>query len=319
MALSAERPAGVAAEHSVHFYESASGLARTVGDYLEEGLRAGARAVVIATAEHRAALEAELAARGLELVATRPREARLWLDASEVLPRLLSDDAGAGGVDAKAFERVVGTVLRRAAASGAPLRAYGELVDLLWMRGDVAAAIELERLWNELIDELGFPLLCAYCATRAAEASDDAALRAICEQHSAVSSERAVSQRFDPELTAPRAARLMLHEALERWDQRAVLDDAALILSELVTNAVVHARSPLEVSIRHHDGKLRLSVHDQSPARPRLGKADCEPGTGRGLRLIAELAADWGIAPSGPGKVVWAELAAEAQATTRID
>ena len=52
--------------------------------------------------------------------------------------------------------------MRRAAATGRPVRAYGEMVALLWEHGDVLAAIELEELWNDLGRELDFSLLCAY-------------------------------------------------------------------------------------------------------------------------------------------------------------
>jgi anti-sigma regulatory factor (Ser/Thr protein kinase) len=86
---------------------------------------------------------------------------------------------------------------------------------------------------------------------------------------------------------------------------------AAVIVSELVTNAVVHARTPLELTIRLSGADLFLSVRDGDPrllANPG-GGVDERSGYGRGLLIVDTMSDGWGCAPTGEGKVVWARLA----------
>jgi anti-sigma regulatory factor (Ser/Thr protein kinase) len=86
--------------------------------------------------------------------------------------------------------------------------------------------------------------------------------------------------------------------------------DALLITSELVANAVQHGGAPVRLEVSGAPGRLVLRVHDIAPGspRPQVGAADREGG--RGLLLVAALASDWGCAPlpNGDGKYVWAEL-----------
>jgi len=80
-------------------------------------------------------------------------------------------------------------------------------------------------------------------------------------------------------------------------------------VSELVTNAVLHARSSAEVTMRLGKGELWVGVSDESTgaaARKRYGP---DAGTGRGLLLVERIATAWGTEPSGAGKLVWFQLA----------
>ena len=96
------------------------------------------------------------------------------------------------------------------------------------------------------------------------------------------------------------------------WDLLPLLADAQLALSELVTNGVIHARTPLVASVSCADAVFELAVFDGNPTLPSLrpaGPADPVPdaaGSGRGLLLVAALAAEWGISPGSDGKAVWA-------------
>ena len=83
-------------------------------------------------------------------------------------------------------------------------------------------------------------------------------------------------------------------------------DDAVLVTSELVTNAVVHAASSTRLRATLHAGRLRLEVYDDSvePPRPR---DNSETAGGYGLQFVASLADDWGWSPTPTGKLVWAE------------
>lgn len=109
------------------------------------------------------------------------------------------------------------------------------------------------------------------------------------------------------------SARRLTRQQLTRWDvEEDTRDTAALIVSELFTNAVLHTASELVVcELRDSDGRLRVAVKDQGlrPTGPRLRQAGDEEH-GRGLQLVDTLSSFWGTrdAADGPGRIVWAEL-----------
>jgi anti-sigma regulatory factor (Ser/Thr protein kinase) len=296
--------------HAVHFYEREAELARTVAGYLADGLRAGGVAVLIAAEAHRAAFDAELAVVGVDATRARRDGGLVWLDAARTLAAVTARDR----VDGPAFDRVVGNELRCAARTGAPLRAYGEMVALLWEAGNVLAAIELEKLWNDLLPRTGFSLLCAYHSESVSRAERAGALREVCLLHSMVLPRRAEFSADFPALSgAPCTARRMLADALRQWglDER-VTADAELVMSELASNAVVHARSPFTVLARCGPARLKIAVRDSSVAQPAIREISELAPSGRGLRIVDMLARDWGVEPSADGKTVWAEIALEA-------
>ncbi|HEV3400484.1 MAG TPA: ATP-binding protein, partial [Acidimicrobiales bacterium] len=97
------------------------------------------------------------------------------------------------------------------------------------------------------------------------------------------------------------------------WGAQDFEEPATLLTSELVTNAVLHARSALEVTLRFTDGQLWVGVSDSnkgSPVRKRYGP---DAGTGRGLLLVERIASAWGTELSASGKVVWFRLTAGAE------
>jgi anti-sigma regulatory factor (Ser/Thr protein kinase) len=83
-----------------------------------------------------------------------------------------------------------------------------------------------------------------------------------------------------------------------------------LIGSELVTNAVLHARTELTLTLEHRDGRVRISVEDRSSAPATLRHYRPDALTGRGLGVVAALSERWGVSAAPDGKVVWAEVAA---------
>lgn len=113
-------------------------------------------------------------------------------------------------------------------------------------------------------------------------------------------------------LSAAGQARQFLREVLPDWSLAALVDSAMLLTTELVTNAVIHARSPVGVTLKLAEGRLRVEVADQGPGA--LAMREPVPGDmhGRGLRLIEALASAWGTSSDGQGKLVWFELAATA-------
>lgn len=114
---------------------------------------------------------------------------------------------------------------------------------------------------------------------------------------------------LEPSSSAPRQARRALGEWLEQStcdvDQRG---DLLLVISELVTNAVVHAGSQFEVVASFDEGRVRVEVHDSHQAPPVERAADDGDGPGGwGLRLVGEVADGWGWSPTSTGKFVWTE------------
>ena len=99
------------------------------------------------------------------------------------------------------------------------------------------------------------------------------------------------------------------HEAaatLTRWGLRSDLqDDVLLVLTELVTNGLLHGRAPVEVRLRRGAGSLALEVHDGATVLPRRTRAGDDDEHGRGLQLVALLAERWGTRPTPAGKAVW--------------
>ena len=115
-----------------------------------------------------------------------------------------------------------------------------------------------------------------------------------------------------PEPASALAARAFARDVLSTWREADAADIVTLLVSELVTNAVLHAGSKVEISIRHVGRWLRVEVADGSPVLP--GQRDYTPdaSTGRGLSLVEALADSWGVDSRGDsGKVVWFEVTAE--------
>lgn len=111
---------------------------------------------------------------------------------------------------------------------------------------------------------------------------------------------------------AVRRARDDILRLARELDREAVADDAALVVSELVTNALLHGGGCRGIDIVAIDGGLRVEVRDESSVPPMLGRPSDESLTGRGLQLVARLAGRWGTEIEPSGKVVWAELTGQA-------
>ncbi len=145
--------------HGVHFYGSDhETLATEVADYLAAGLRAGHTAIVIAERHHVAQFRAGLEQRDFD-VATLVSKRRLVLaDAFDMLGQFMVD----GQPDEEKFKATVGAAVRDIVRAKTPLRAYGEMVGILWSSGQRYAAMRLEQMWNELLGQVPFDLFCGY-------------------------------------------------------------------------------------------------------------------------------------------------------------
>jgi hypothetical protein len=154
--LESAPPAG----HGVQLYVELDELAVSVGTFLDAGFRAGEPALVIATAGHKQAFCDELERRGWKLDELQEQGLLTHHDADETLAALLDGDMPS----ADRFHQVIGSAVDEVASrfSERTIRAFGEMVDLLFQRGDESAAIALEELWNGLLEPRKVALLCAY-------------------------------------------------------------------------------------------------------------------------------------------------------------
>jgi anti-sigma regulatory factor (Ser/Thr protein kinase) len=106
-----------------------------------------------------------------------------------------------------------------------------------------------------------------------------------------------------------RDARRFAAGTLRGWGLAALVEVVVLLTSELVSNAVMHgAGSPVGLVMMLDDHTVRVEVHDADPAQPRLRPGDGDREQGRGLVLVAALAATWGVEPTGAGKSVWFQV-----------
>jgi PAS domain S-box-containing protein len=172
--------------HAVHFYARDDELADNVAAFIGQGLLAGETAVIIATEPHRRLFVERLQEMEVDVEAARVAGNLTILDAEVTLAKLTVD----GVPDPELFRQVVGGVIAAGCARGphpVKLRAYGEMVDMLWRAGNQAAAIALEEMWNELAAVHAFDLLCAYAISGFHAGRDAGALSEIGDLHSQVS------------------------------------------------------------------------------------------------------------------------------------
>jgi MEDS: MEthanogen/methylotroph, DcmR Sensory domain len=286
--------------HVVQFYGHDGELAERVAGYLRGALEDGGVAIVIATPEHRREFEARLASAGVDLAAARDGRAYLALDASETVQKLMAADR----VDGAAFDRVIGGLIRRAGADGRPVYAYGEMVAVLWDGGLVNAAAQLEALWDELGRGHSFSLFCSY---RADAMTGEADLFAeICRLHHEVigTGVPGAVRAFGYHRDSPAAARHFTVGTVREWGAGDLADEAALVVTELAANAIVHARSGFTVILSAGGGRLRIAVRDACPRGTPLAPAPLH-----GLAAVDALASQWGVESLGDaGKTVWVEL-----------
>lgn len=127
--------------------------------------------------------------------------------------------------------------------------------------------------------------------------------------------------RLMPVAPSVRQARQFVRETLGAWNLSTLAADAELLVSELVTNAVVHAGTDITVRIemRQRSGTsvLHVGVHDDIPGAPRAPVCAELSTAGRGLSIVQSLATDNGVRAQRGGKTVWFELAVPRGGTTR--
>lgn len=171
-------------EHAVQIYSSRSAFLDYLEAFVTTGLEADEAVVVIATPTHLEALVARLHGSAFDMDEAQKADRFMALDAEETLRKFMVERWPDEGL----FEQTVGSILAKARGPGRRVRAFGEMVALLWGQGLNGATVRLEFLWHQFCKKENFPLFCAYprCGfTQDAEES----IREICAAHSLVVAE----------------------------------------------------------------------------------------------------------------------------------
>ena len=130
----------------------------SLSGFIGKAITSGEAAIVVATPEHRDNLDALLHGNGVDVVGARAKGRYLSLDAAETLSKFMVD----GVPEPARFNEVLGAVIASVTDGRSRIRAFGEMVALLWAEGNHTAAIQLEELWNDLQKAHSFSLFCAY-------------------------------------------------------------------------------------------------------------------------------------------------------------
>lgn len=167
-------------EHLVQIYTSDDVFLDSLEGFVSGGMQKGDGIVIIATPGHISALNQRLTARGFNVETARSRNQYITLDADECLKKFMVK----GRPDEELFEHFVGELLTRA-GNGRRVRAFGEMVALLWARGNSGAMLRLEELWHHLCQKEGLSLFCAYPKSGFTQ-DTEASIKDICAAHSKV-------------------------------------------------------------------------------------------------------------------------------------
>ncbi|HMD22843.1 MAG TPA: MEDS domain-containing protein [Streptosporangiaceae bacterium] len=324
------RPEYLDGGHVVQFYGHEEELADRVTGYLLGALQHDGVAVVIATAVHRRAFEGRLTRAGVDLAAAARAGTYRTLDAGDTVRALTTG----GQLDRGAFDRVIGRLIADAGQGARPVRAYGEMVALLWDAGLVNDAVQLEEMWGSLGLSHSFSLFCSYPARSVTGDGHLEAFAEVCRLHGSVvggwpaptgpsatrapahaakSATRApgpgsTTRAFALSGDAPAAARHFAVDAVRRLGAADLADDTALVVTELAANAIVHAQTGFTVDLSAGPDVLRITVRDASPLPP-ASAADLPALPLHGLGAVDALASRWGVERLGhSGKLVWVEL-----------
>jgi len=196
-------------DHIVQVYQDEEFLAEAVGEYAGVGLRQDEGVLIITTPGHRLAFERRLGRTGVDTAKAVAQGQLQFLDADAVLAEFMRD----GMPDWNAFHVLVGAVIAELRLQYPTVRAYGEMVDILWQQGERDAAIRLEEFWNELGKLQTFSLFCAYFMDNLDAGAYGGPLECVCKVHTHLIPARDYGRFND---AVAEASRKVLDEPLSR-------------------------------------------------------------------------------------------------------
>jgi hypothetical protein len=145
-------------DHVVQIYENDKAFLNLLEGFVSSGISAAECVVLIATAAHLSALTARLQQHGYDIAALSADDQLVLLDAEETLAQFMVN----GWPEAGLFNQTVSGIIAPARYKNRRVRAFGEMVAVLWARGEIAATVHLELLWNRFCETQAFCLFCAY-------------------------------------------------------------------------------------------------------------------------------------------------------------
>ena len=145
-------------QHVLHTYSSHSGLVNTLFTFVDDGFKSDDAVLLISLPETRALLDEKLRQAGHNIFSLKLRDQYICIDATEMLAEFMINNVA----DPLLFRYTISDLTKRARRSRRRVRAFGEMVSILWSGGNHEGALALEHLWNDYLDLEPFTLLCAY-------------------------------------------------------------------------------------------------------------------------------------------------------------
>src|SRR5882672_8635596 len=249
-------------DHMVLVYEADAYPVDAVSRFVGTGLAAGEAAIVTATPLHREQLDARLRADGVDLATACAQGQYVALDAAETLAQLMID----GWPEAQRFAEVVGDIIVRTGSRYPHVRAFGEMVALLWAAGHGAAALRLEAFWHDLTKTYAFPLLCAYPICGFDKGAHAQQFLTICAAHSHIipaesyTALTSPNERLQVIAQLQQQAHALATEMAERQALEQTLRRSEQELADFFDHApmALHWTGPDGIILRVNEAELRL-------------------------------------------------------------
>jgi DNA-binding NarL/FixJ family response regulator len=178
--------AEIVRHHVAGFYSDDRGLLEDLTQFIGAALRAGSGAIVVATESHRDSLLPRLQALGLDIVAAIEQGRYIALDAADTLSIFMRNGMPDAVRFMKAFGDLILTAAKAAKGEYPRVAVFGECVHLLWAQGNAEAAVQMEKLGNQLTNSYEVDILCGYSLDSVQGGMDYHIFQRICAEHSAV-------------------------------------------------------------------------------------------------------------------------------------